>query len=107
LVDAPGSRDDAEKPMPHEQIGARFFDQHKRDRGWAAKIVRRERALGKLVVLDVTSTDASLLSFLGTLDKSPLTVQQTGAEGESYTFAWASGYDNGPTVRVQGILLNA
>ena len=90
--------------MSSEQIGARFFDEHKRERGWAAKVVRRQRAPGSLVVLEVTTTDAGLLSFLGSLDKSPLRVQQTGAEGTTYTFAWASGYDNGPTIRVQGIL---
>ena len=90
--------------MASEQLGARFFDENKRDRGWATKVVRRERALGRLTILDVTSTDSSLLAFLGSLDRSPLRVQQTGDEGESYMFAWASGYENGPTVRIQGIL---
>lgn len=85
--------------------GARFFDSRKQDRGWAAKVVRRERAIGSLVVLDVTTADADLKSFLGALDKSPLRVQPTGDEGTTYTFVWASGYDNGPTIRVQGILL--
>ena len=93
--------------MANEQIGARFFDEHKRDRGWANKVVKRERALGRLVVLDVTTTDAGLLSFLGALDRSPLRVQQTDSEGGSYTFAWASGYENGSTIRVQGILQDA
>jgi hypothetical protein len=93
--------------MPNELVGARFFDENKRDRGWASKVVKRERSLGRLIVLDVTSTDASLLSFLGALDRSPLRVQQTGSDGDSYTFAWASGYDNGATIRVQGILLDA
>jgi hypothetical protein len=92
---------------PNEKIGARFIDEHKNDRGWAGKVVRRERALGRLVVLDVTATDASLLSFLSSLDRSPLSVQQTGEEGESYTFEWASGYDNGASVRIQGRLREA
>lgn len=92
--------------MPNEQVGARFYDENKRDRGWASKVVKRERALGRLIVLDVTSTDSSLLAFLGSLDRSPLRVQQTGDEGESFMFAWASGYENGSTVRVQGILQN-
>ena len=70
-------------------------------------MVKRERQTGRLIVLDVTTTDPALLSFLGALDKSPLRVQQTGAEGGSYTFAWASGYDNGSTVRVQGVLQDA
>ena len=90
--------------MPNEQIGARFFDDQKRERGWAAKVVRRERAPGALVVLDVTTTDLDLRSYLGSLDRSPLRVQQTDAEGTTYFFAWASGYENGPMIRVQGIL---
>jgi len=84
--------------------GARFFDSRKQERGWAAKVVRRERAVGALVVLEVTTADADLKSFLGSLDRSPLRVQATGDEGTTYTFLWASGYDNGPTIRVQGIL---
>jgi len=63
--------------MPNEQFGARFFDAQKRDRGRASKVV-----------------------------KSPLRVQQTDVEGESYVFAWASGYENGATVRIQGVLQN-
>jgi hypothetical protein len=90
--------------MANEQVGARFFDENKRDRGWASKVVRRERSLDRLVVLDVTSTDAALRVFLSSLDQAPLSVQQTGDEAESYTFAWASGYDNGATVRIQGRL---
>jgi len=90
--------------MASEQSGARFFDEQKRERGWAAKVVRRERAPGALVVLDVTTTDADLKSFLGSLDRSALRVQQTGIEGTTYVFVWASGYENGPTIRVQGVL---
>src|SRR5689334_22515673 len=90
----------------NEQFSARFFDEQKRDRGWASKVVKRARPLGRLVVLDVTATDASLLAFLGSLDKAPLRVQQTDVEGENYVFAWASGYENGATVRIQGILEN-
>ena len=91
-------------PTANEHIGARFFDGDKRDRGWASKVVRRERSLDRLVVLDVTSTDAALRTFLSSLDRAPLSVQQTGDAADSYTFAWASGYDNGATVRVQGRL---
>lgn len=93
--------------MANEQVGARFFDAEKRDRGWASKVLRRERSLDRLVVLDVTSTDAALRSFLSSLDQAPLSVQQTGDEAESYTFVWASGYDNGATVRIQGRLQDA
>ena len=93
--------------MPSYQAGARFFDADKRDRGWASKVVKRERSVDRLVVLDVTSTDAALRTFLSSLDRAPLSVQQTGDEAESYTFAWASGYENGATVRIQGRLQGA
>jgi hypothetical protein len=92
--------------MPNEQFGARFFDAQKRDRGWASKVVMRPLVVGRLFVLDVTATDSALLAFLGSLDRSPLRVQQTDVEGESYVFAWASGYENGATVRIQGVLQN-
>jgi hypothetical protein len=91
--------------MSNDQDGARFFDRHG-ERGWAAKVVRRQGAPGALVRLDVTTTDTSLRSFLGSLDRSPLRVQQTGEEGTDYAFAWASGYDNGTTIRIQGVLLS-
>ena len=90
--------------MPNDESGARFFDAQKRERGWAAKVIRRQHAPGALVVLEVTTTDADLKSFLGSLDRSELRVQQTGIEGTTYAFAWASGYENGPTIRVQGVL---
>ena len=93
--------------MASDQFGARFFDVDHRDRGWASKVIKRERSLGRLVVLDVTSTDAGLRSFLSSLDRAPLSVQQTGDEAQSYTFAWASGYENGATVRIQGRLQGA
>jgi len=87
-----------------EFIGARFFDGRNRDRGWASSVVRRERAPGRLVVLDVTTTDQSLIAFLSSLDKSPMHIQETGTESTSYRFVWASGYANGATLRVQGVL---
>ncbi len=89
--------------MAKDQVGARFFDRTG-ERGWAAKVVRREGSPGALVRLDVTTADSGLKSFLGSLDRSPLRVQQTGEEGTTYAFAWASGYDNGPTIRIQGVL---
>jgi hypothetical protein len=89
--------------MPKDQVGARFFDRQG-ERGWATKVVRREGAPGALVRLDVTTTDADLKKYLASLDRAPLRVQQTGEDGTTYAFAWASGYDNGPTIRIQGIL---
>ena len=93
--------------MSDTESGARFLDEHRCERGWASKVVKRERSLGRLVVLDVTTADRDLLRFLCGLDRSPLHVQQTGADGTNYQFAWASGYENGATIRVQGILREA
>jgi hypothetical protein len=87
-----------------ENTGARFFDEHKQDRGWATKVTRRPAAIGKLTVLDVTTTEPSLATFLMALDKCGLRVQHTDTSGESYTFKWASGYENGGQIRIQGVL---
>jgi hypothetical protein len=86
------------------QGGARFFDGKKRDLGWAAKVSKRHPTLGGLTVLDVAAIEPSLASSLRLLDKARLLVQCTGASGESYAFAWASGYANGADVRIQGRL---
>jgi hypothetical protein len=93
--------------MSMEPDGARFYDEHKSDRGWANLVVKRERALGRLVILEVTTMDPALFSFLRALDRSPLQVQRPGTEGVTYRFVWASGYENGATVRVQNILQDA
>jgi hypothetical protein len=87
-----------------EQRGARFFDEHRRDRGWAHVVVRRKTTLGRLIALDVTTTEAALEGFLRSLDKAPLQVRETGEGGVTYRFVWASGYANGTIVRVQGVL---
>jgi hypothetical protein len=91
--------------VPTEQSGARFFDDRRQDRGWASKVVRRIPSLGGLTVLDVNTNEASLAAFLRALDRSPLRVQYTDSEGETYTFAWASGYENGTAIRIQGRLV--
>jgi hypothetical protein len=93
--------------MPTEPDGARFYDERKRNRGWASRVARRESALGRLVVLEISTTDPALLDFLRALDKAPLWVEGPGESGVKYRFAWASAYENGATVRVQGILQNA
>jgi len=58
----------------------------------------------RLTVLDVVTNEASLAVFLRALDRSPIRVQHTDSEGESYTFVWASGYENGAAIRIQGRL---
>jgi hypothetical protein len=85
--------------------GARFFDEKKRDLGWAAKVSKRDHlTLGGLTVLDITTAEPSLAMFLRSLDKGRLFVQPTAVMGESFAFTWASGYANGQEIRVQGVL---
>jgi hypothetical protein len=82
----------------------RFFDENKRDRGRAEQITPRAHAMGRLTVLDVVTTEPSLASFLGSLDHSCLRVQSEKLDGISYMFEWASGYQNGAQIRIQGVL---
>ncbi len=86
---------------------ARFFDEKNQDRGWAKKVTKRAKAVGRLTVLDVVTTEDSLARFLTSLDKSALVVQCTDLAGDSYSFAWASGYDNGGAIRIQGLLVGS
>ncbi len=84
---------------------ARFFDEKDHDRGWAKKVTKRAKSVGRLTTLDVVTTEASLVSFLTGLDRSSLHVQCTDISGVSYRFEWASGYENGPHIRIQGVLV--
>jgi hypothetical protein len=93
--------------MSAEPGGARFYDEHHCDRGWASHVSKRPSKVGRLIVLDVTTTDRDLLVFLRGLDKAPLWIEEAGESGVQYRFAWASGYENGATVRVQGNLRDA
>lgn len=90
--------------MSSDKSGARFFDEHRHDRGWASQVTRRVRRIDGLTTLDVTTNEAGLTAFLSSLERSRLRVQSTSDESESYTFAWASGYRNGSQIRVQGAL---
>jgi len=91
--------------VPGTSDGARFFDEKKRDLGWAAKVSKRNHpTLGGLTVLDIATAEPSLALFLRSLDKGRLFVQPTAVLGESFDFAWASGYANGQEIRVQGVL---
>ena len=92
-------------PETSARTGGTFSDGHRRERGRASDIVVRERGIGRLVFLDVTTTDRELSEFLGSLDRSPIQVQLDGAQAAAYRFSWASGYRNGSTIRVQGILI--
>jgi hypothetical protein len=90
--------------MSSDKSGARFFDEQRHDRGWASQVTRRVRRIDGLTTLDVTTNDAALSAFLSSLERSRLRVQCTDNAGESYTFAWASGYRNGAQIRIQGAL---
>jgi hypothetical protein len=87
--------------------GARFFDDKNQDRGWAQRVTKRAKSVGRLTVLDVVTTEAALASFLIGLDRSALHVHCTDVSGASYRFQWASGYENGAQIRVQGVLVDA
>jgi hypothetical protein len=86
---------------------ARFFDSKDQDRGFAKKVTKRANSVGRLTVLDVVSTEVSLTSFLTGLDRSGLLVQCTDTAGVSYAFEWASGYENGSQIRIQGVLVGS
>jgi hypothetical protein len=90
-----------------ETSSARFFDDLRQDRGWAQKVAKRPQGIGRLTVLDVVTNDSQLASFLEGLDHSGLRVQCTDLGGESYDFAWASGYANGSGIRIRGLLVGA
>jgi len=80
------------------------MDEQDRDRGWAGQVTRRAQGLSGLTVLDVSASEPTLAAFLTALDRTRLRVQLTSSTGESYTFAWASGYVNGSQIRIQGVL---
>jgi len=84
--------------------GARFFDGSGRDLGWATAVSQRSPLLGSLTILDVTTTDAGLTASLVSLDRKRLSVKSGDGLGASYNFTWASGYTNGPQIRIQGVL---
>jgi hypothetical protein len=90
---------------PDGSSSARFFDEKNQDRGWAKKVTKRAKGVGRLTILDIVTTEAPLASFLTALDRGRLRVQCTDIAGDSYKFEWASGYENGSQIRVQGILV--
>lgn len=85
-------------------VGARFFDRKSRDLGWAFSVSKRSPLVGTLTILDVTTTETALTDSLVTLDNARLVVQGKDPSAPSYRFAWASGYANGRSIRIQGVL---
>jgi hypothetical protein len=97
-------RSDLADPSPSSRQGkARFFDQRQIDQGCAAHVVRRAPSLGGLTVLDVGEPEASLASFLLSLDSAALRVEFTEG-GSAFRFLWASAYQNGTSIKIQGVL---
>jgi hypothetical protein len=89
---------DAAKPR-----GARFFDQ-KRDLGYAVDVTKRAQGASLLTVLDVTGAEPELGRTLALLDRARLWIRCDDEARTSYAFTWASGYNNGTGVRIQGVL---
>jgi hypothetical protein len=90
-------------PEVIQRTGARFYDRSKADRGWAGSVAKRAPTLGGLTVLEITGAEPALASFLVSLDRAGLRVCMD-SDGDSYQFRWASGYQNGNAIRVQGVL---
>lgn len=81
-----------------------FFDHKKRYRGSATQVTPRAPVFSGLTVMDVVGADRDLASFLTCLDRSILVIQHATTGGAAFTFQWASGYENGTGIRVQGML---
>jgi hypothetical protein len=84
--------------------GARFVDAAKRDRGCANLVTMRGEALSGLTVLEVFGADPQAAQFLARLDRSRLVIQDPSTGSALFKFRWASGYENGKDLRVQGQL---
>jgi hypothetical protein len=84
--------------------GADFFDADKRYRGWARQITQRAPLASGLTAIDVIDADADLIPFLTRLDHSVLVVTSPGTGETLFRFRWASGYENGKDIRIQGAL---
>lgn len=87
-----------------ELNGARFFDCDGNDRGWARRVTHRDHPLSGMTILDVIHPPPELSRFLVCLDHIELVVQCTGDSASHFRFRWASGYENGEDVRVQGVI---
>jgi hypothetical protein len=87
-----------------QPCGARFYDKVRQDLGRAVKVTARQRAGATLTVLDVTGAEPALARALVLFDRGRLRIHCEDAARTCYVFRWASGYANGPDVRLQGVL---
>jgi hypothetical protein len=81
-----------------------FFDNKKKYRGSARVVTPRPPAVSGLTVMDVVGADPDLVAFLTYLDRRGLMVQHPNTGDALFTFRWASGYQNGSDLKVQGML---
>jgi hypothetical protein len=86
------------------RVGARFFDARKRDKGCATGVACRPPGLTTLTVIDVVGASSELASFLTSLDKAELVMRHPQTGATLFEFRWASGYADGASVRIQGVL---
>ena len=84
--------------------GARFFDSRKRDLGCASSVTRRPPGLNPLTVIDVVGAGPALSSYLTHLDKSRIILRNPQTGAVLYEFLWASGYPDGSSIRIHGML---
>jgi hypothetical protein len=84
--------------------GVRFVDDRHRDRGGARTVTCRPPNFLGLTVIDVVGADHGLSEFLTCLDRKRLVVGALEGSAAMYTFRWASGYWDGVSIKVQGIL---
>jgi hypothetical protein len=89
---------------PGGTSGARFFDEASRDIGWASSVTQRIRAGSMLTTFDVVGAEPDLARRLGFWDRRRLRIKYGDLAGTTFQFRWASGYGNGPDVRLQGVL---
>jgi hypothetical protein len=87
-----------------EPCGARFFDKGRQDLGRAVRLTTRHRAGSTLTVFDVAGAEPALARALVLFDRGRLRIHCEDAARTCYVFRWASGYANGPDVRLQGVL---
>jgi hypothetical protein len=87
--------------------GIGFYDARRNFQGEASLVSKRKRALSDLTMIDVVGADPRLAIYLTHLDRTRLIIRDRATGDTLFNFRWASGYVNGPDVRIQGVLEHA
>ena len=87
-----------------QPYGARFYDKVRQDLGRAVRVTTRHRLGSTLTILDVIGAEPALARALVLFDRGRLRIHCEDDARTCYVFRWASGYANGPDVRIQGEL---